>query len=264
MSDSNQPTTDLLLDAVDALTKPRQITTVQKDDDTDAWLNVHTETHPPLLELLIEGTGVTRGSPSSEIRIPIDADALELWAQVHDLVRLWCLQLDASFVGDDLMLSVRHWYLAHANAYRARKISDVTDKDVTRMVQGWVRMIENKFDPPEKREWMDPCPAYRVVRGVEGAEVGHRRCGARRIVVQGEERFAIQLNVTTMTAECGSCKSSWSGSRGLSQLRYETNLYQIELDDREAARTADMERLAAGDTPDNQKAADSPTVQGFR
>lgn len=211
---------------------------------------LHRQTHPPLLVLLLEGTGQGKASRSSDVRIPIDADALELWGQVHDLVRLWCKQLDATFVGDDLLLSVRHWHLAHANALRSGKISEVTDHDVTRMVQGWVRMIERKFEPDEKREWTTPCPAMLPILDIDGELAGYRRCGARRIVLGGEERFAIQLNVTTKTAECGRCHTRWEGERGLMGLRFETNLAQLEADEREAERQAELARLAAGDTPE--------------
>lgn len=237
-----------LLDAVDALTKPRMIHTTITDDDTGEWLKVHSEEHPPLLILLMEGTGITRMSPSSNISLPIDADALELWGQIHDLVRLWCRQLDASFVSDDLLVSIRHWYMAHVNAYRGNKLSEVTDRDVTRMVGGWVRMIETKFDPPERREWTDACPAMVPARNIDGDEIGWRRCGARRVTAAGEERFAISLNVTTLTAECCRCHNTWVGERGIMSLRYETNLWALEKAEEEAKRMAELARLAAGDT----------------
>ena len=246
----NENQHDLLLDAVDALTKPRMIHTTIIDDDTGEWLRVHTEEHPPLLILLMEGTGITRMSPNSNISLPIDADALELWGQVHDMVKLWCRQLDASFISDDLLMSIRHWYMAHVNVYRGNKISEVTDRDITRMVQGWVRMIETKFDPEEKREWTEPCPAFTETRNIDGDVIGNHRCNARRIVVAGEERFAIQLNVTTMTAECGRCHSKWVGERGVLDLRKATELHKLIREEDEAQRTAEMERLAAGDTPE--------------
>lgn len=242
--------TNRLLDAVDQLTKPRTIHTTIFDED-GKFKEIHSEKHPSLLELLLAGTGLTRKAATSELRIPIDADALEIWAQIRDLIRLWCRQLDATYFKDDLQRSIRNWYLAHLNAFTGSKISETTDRDVTRMVEGWVRMIENKFDPPEKREWKEACPAHVRVTDIDGNEIGWRRCGARRIVVNGEERFAIQLNVTTLTAECGRCHCQWVGQRGIMQLRYETNLRALELAEEEADRMAELERLANGaDTPD--------------
>lgn len=221
---------------------------IEGQETSERQSELHREIHPPLLVLLLEGTGQGKVGRSSDVRIPIDADALELWGQIHDLTRLWCRQLGASFVAGDLLTSLRNWYAAHSNGYRRGRISEVTDHDVTRMVQGWVRMIERKFEPDEKREWTKPCPAMLPVLNIDGEIAGHRRCGARRIVVAGEERFAVQLNVTTKTAECGRCHTRWEGERGLMDLRYETNRAQLEVEEREAERMAELARLAAGDT----------------
>ena len=240
-----------LLDAVDLLTLDRKIHTTQDPIPPATHTTTHTETHPPLLVMLLEGTGITGGSSkSSDPGIPIDADALELWAQVKDIIRLWCKQLVVPFDQDNLELSIRRWYQVHTNRVRVGLTSEVTDRDVTRMVESWVRMIENKFDPPEKREWTQPCPALVPQRNQNGDEIGTHRCGARRITVNGEERFAIQLNVTTMTAECGRCHTRWVGDRGIVSLRYETNLWEQEKTERGAERWAEMVQLANGDTPE--------------
>lgn len=223
--------------------------TVKGGEDLSAASTFHKKTHPPLLQLLLQGTGLSKSSPSAETRIPIDVDALELWSQIRDLVKLWCKQLDATFDGDDLPASLHNWHLAHRNAHRSKRISDVIDADVTRMVESWVRMIETKFDPPEKREWKDACPALVPVRNVDGDEIGYRRCNARRVVVGDTEQFAISLNVTAMKAECARCKTRWVGERGIMQLRYETNRWNAEKAEAEAERVAALERLANGDTP---------------
>lgn len=228
-----------LLTAVDALTRDRTIHTTLLGEKGE-WLRVHTETHPPLLTMLIDGTGITSSGRSSDPGIPIDADALEIWGQIRDLIKLWCKKLNIQFLGDDLLLSIQRWYLAHTNAHRAGRVSDTIDFDVTRMVEGWVRMIEAKFDPPEKREWKEACPAFIAPSTPEGE---WKRCGARRIVVAGEERFAIILNVTTMTAECARCKCKWEGDIGILELRKQTELARLIKEEEEAQK-------AANDTPE--------------
>jgi len=222
---------DRLLDAVDELTRERTVHTTIIDDETGEWLRVHSEKHPPLITMLLEGTGISRGSASSDPGIPIDADALEMYSQMRDLIRLWCKKLGATF-DDDLLASIRVWFLAHANAVRAGKVSEVIDHDVTRMVEGWVRMILNKFEPDEKREWTDPCPALIPVENEFGV---HKRCGARRVWVNGDERFAIQLNVTKMTAECAHCHTRWVGVKEIMQLRHETNVAEAAKKDARVA-----------------------------
>jgi hypothetical protein len=212
-----------LSEAVDLLTNPRDVTTIIKDDNGD-WQGFHNETHPPLLTLLLEGTGTSRGPKSREDPLPIDADALELWGQVHDLIRVWCKKLRVTFT-DDLNDTVRRWHSAHADGVRSGRIGEGTDLDVTRMVQGWVRMIENKFDPPEKREWSSHCVADIVFQNDAG-DIETRKCGARRITVNGAEGFAIDLNVTDLTATCRQCGNVWAGEEQLAELRFLTNIDQ--------------------------------------
>jgi len=215
-------TINTLLNAVDVLTLDRTIHTTITDDDTGAWLRIHTETHPPLLTLLEEGTGFSRGPKTAECPLPIDADALELWSQIRDLVRLWCKKLGVTF-GDNILTAVRRWYLAHTNAVRSGRVNETINLDVTRMVQAWVRMIENKYDPPEKREWKDPC-VNDITFINDNGEPATRRCGARRIMIGGTEEFAIELNVTSLTATCRACHASWTGRTQLAELRFLTNL----------------------------------------
>lgn len=216
MSDDN------LLYAVDLLTKDRFIGTWVPDSAGE--LKVHTEKHPPLLRLLINGIGIpsSRG-PSSEIKIPIDAEALELCAQIRDRVRLWCRALRVVFDGDELLSTLRRWYLRHVNRVRSGQVSDVIDADITRTVQSWVRMIESKYERVEIREWQDSCVAE-VAAPDEGGALRLRKCGARRILINGVEQFAIELNVTTLTATCRMCGHEWVGKDGLSELRFLTNL----------------------------------------
>lgn len=275
--------TNPLLDAVDALRKPRTVVSWLGQHeheyidcpgthdlygtvyctDVDCALQVckfcrsvegtepaatdefHREEHPPLLTLLLEGTGLGKASRSSELKIPIDADALELWTAIRDLVKLWCRQLDATYDGSDLPHSLSNWYLAHVNAHRSRRISDETDKDVTRMVEGWVRMIEARYDPPEKREWTEACPAKVELRNPDGDVIGTRICNARRIVVNNVERFAIELNVTTMTAECARCHHQWVGDKGVLELRQQTELQKLIREEENAAYDTPIQELDA-------------------
>jgi len=276
---------DLLLEAVEALTKPRRVTTWQpshehdwkpctgyhderkqvrctllecdleictdcgslrvigtEDEAASTYDNMVTELHPPLLTMLIEGNGSSSGGKSSDPGIPIDADALELWGQVRDLIRLWCKKLHVPF-DDDLLSSTVQWYRAHANAVRSGRVSEVVDHDVTRMVQGWVRMIEAKFDPPEIREWTGPCPEWRLLVDESGNE-SHTRCGARRVTVNGSERFAISMDITHGAANCCVCGKVWNSRTWIADLRYESNLYEVERAEQEDERTAEMVRLA--------------------
>jgi hypothetical protein len=236
----NEDRVNLLLDAVDALTQLRRVDTLITDDDTGEELETHTEWHPSLLHLLANGTGISRSEAgSAEVKLPIDADAIELLTQVGDLIRLWCRKLGVDYDGTDvdtMTRSIRLWYVAHTNAVRAGTVSEEVDHDVTRMVEGWVRMIEAKYAPDKKREWTEPCPAFVLsptmtgdtkaeAAGVFNAVV---RCGAKRVKVGGVERFAIVFNVTKMIAECIVCGTKWEGLEGINSLAVMGNKYAEE------------------------------------
>jgi hypothetical protein len=154
--------------------------------------------------------------------LPIDADALEMHAQIADFVALWCHQLEVDFNRHDLHSSLRRWYIAHVNQLRAGKVGDDVDHDVTWIVGGWVRMIERKFDPDRIVEYTDSCPANIPL------DIGTVRCGVRRVIVDGEERFAVRINATRLTAECAACGTRWEGMNGMRALRIEADRYARE------------------------------------
>ena len=213
--------------AVDALTQPRILHTTQPDPRT-GQPRVRSIEHPALIDLLENGLGVTgRGSGtggSGGMPGAVDAGALETWAQIRDQVRTWLKQLRAPW-SDDLKADLRLWHEHHTIAAAQGRISGEKLETVERIVVAWQERIERKYDPDERREWTEPCPA--VLEHDE--RTGRiRRCGARRIKLEGTLQFAIALNVTRREAECRACKTRWEGERELIHLRYETNLVDLE------------------------------------
>ena len=234
-----------LLDAIDALTKMRNIPTIITDDDGH-WLRIHTEEHNPLLVMLVAGVSSTgAGSASSDPGIPVDAEALEIVNEIRGTIRSWSEALE--FTNPTRMLgpAIRRWYQAHVNEHRSGGMSDSADLAVTRTVEGWVNRIEAKFDPPQILEWLEPCPGWRVAHDGD-VEVSRKRCGARRVIVDRDDdkivQAAIIINVNTLHASCSSCRTEWNGERGFMQLRFDTNLVALESLD-EAARKRDEEFL---------------------
>jgi hypothetical protein len=224
---------ELLLKAIGELTQVRQISTTQLDDSGHE-VRTHVEPHPPLLLLLAYGTGISRGSRKSETRIPIDAEKLEQLAQIRDTARAWSRdrglewQDDADWI-EQLRGGLVRWYGAHAAARSRGFITDEEQAYTLRVVQGWADRIARKYEPDETREWTEACPHI-----IEEDGYGRRRCNARRVKVgsvhgeDAEERFAITVNVTRMSAECASCGTRWDGIAGLSELRFLTNLWTEE------------------------------------
>jgi hypothetical protein len=145
-------------DAIDQLTRPRLIHTEIRDNGHGGITSIHTEQHPPLIDLLEHGTGSTNRGRSSGIRIPIDAEAHELLKEIRGQVTDWLRQLRAhrsKILKDDL----RKWRIHYEWAIRRETITPDEARAILRKLDQWVDRIDAKYDPDIHREWMDACPA---------------------------------------------------------------------------------------------------------
>jgi hypothetical protein len=168
---------------------------------------------PPLLKLL-EFRARTPGHSSSDPGLPVDAEALEIAAQIREQVRDWSAQIRAQYVPDDLIVSFGNWARRFIALFMQGRIPESKLLDATITVESWVRMIRNKYDPPAKREWKSPCPKCR-------ASVVHRDSAGN---VVGEYFSSITVNVTDRVAECSECGERFEGDAGLAKLRLLTNV----------------------------------------
>jgi hypothetical protein len=202
-----------LTEAIDRLTKPRMEHTPIPDSD-GKWLRVESVEHPSLIETLMTVPGGTKNGGSSDPGLPIDADALEILGQISDHLSLWSRHLKFEYRRRELVPSLIAWHSAHSDLVRDGHISFEAEQDVVRTVESWVRMIENKFEPDNVDEFKESCPM----------------CGARRVVIDEHERFAIKINWTRVSAKCANCNQEWHGvtgpaeEPGLRELRYMANL----------------------------------------
>jgi hypothetical protein len=140
--------------------------------------------------------------------IPIDADALEMVAQIQDALSQYAIWLPFAYIKRDVSNSLDAWKTAVDSWVRDGHLSDEAEYDATRYAESWVRQIQSKFEPDKTLDWTDACYL----------------CGHRRVEVDEMERFAIRINLTQKTAECAGCGKRWSGVEELKQLRYFTNL----------------------------------------
>jgi len=176
--------------------------------DDPLEMHIHTEIHPPLLVLLVTGTGDSASQGSADPGVPIDVEAIEMRARIARRLRELGHAIGYEPAKRGLARQLHGWYQALQDARAKGRVTAAFDAEALEAVEHWVEEIEAKFEPAEIREWIDPCP----------------RCRARRIQVDGIERFAIRVNVGARRAECAACGESWEGERGIRHLRYETNL----------------------------------------
>lgn len=200
-------------DAVTLLTKPRtEYTTIT--DDEGKWLRVETVELPSLIETLLTIPGGTKNGGSADPGVPIDADALEIMAQIKEHLSLWSRHIRFDYSRHNLTESLASWHAAHTVAVRLGHMGLEAEQDMVRTVESWVRMIQRKFAPDKIDDLTDPCPL----------------CGVRRVIIDDNERFAVRINWTQVHAQCANCAAEWDGETGpaerpgLRELRYMINM----------------------------------------
>jgi len=205
-----------LSEAVSALVDIRPVITRQEAGEAHEG-GVHVETLPSLLRLLVDGTGsAMSGSGSSGSGVPIDADALELWAQIAERVCEWARIAGTGFWRGHLAESIRVWAERFDALHNAHIVDDDAYLERVRWFDTWCARIEAKFDPDEKREATTPCP----------------RCGLLKIKsddLDEPEQFAIELNITKNLASCRNPVCGYQ--QRIPEWRFESNIAAMsELD----------------------------------
>ncbi len=142
-----------LLDAVDALTLPYESKVFQSPDDGEAYVTriTHTPRLEHLRESIVGGIG-SHGGGSGEDRLPFDAGALALYDDIESRVSTWFVKLTGKPVYLHPETTIRQWYVAFDNAWRAGEVTDENRAAYARMISGWVTQIDGKFDPRKRIE----------------------------------------------------------------------------------------------------------------
>jgi hypothetical protein len=170
---------------------------------------------PPLLKLLeLNSRSAEHTAASRDPGLPVDADALEIAAQVRETLRVWAGQVRSVFHADDLPNTFAAWYEEFLRWWMRGAVPESKLLDATIVVESWVRMIRNKYDPPKMVEWKSPCPKC-------GVAVEHYDSNRRKV---GEFFSSITVNVSTQTAECSACGERFDGAQGIALLRLLTNV----------------------------------------
>lgn len=142
-----------LLDAVDALTLPRT-TKIPQANEAGIWCISEVEHTARLAHLraaIVGGIGSHAGG-SGEDRLPFDAGALALYTEIESAVSAWYVSLTGKSVHLLPETTLRQWYLAFDNAYRAGQVPDEERFVRTQLLGRWAKQIDGKFEPRKRIE----------------------------------------------------------------------------------------------------------------
>ena len=218
-------TDNYLLDAVDKLTL-NHITKVAQSNEAGISCISEVDHEPLLLQLreAIAGGIGSKGASGSDgsTRIPFDPGAQALFDSIARQINAWYQTLPGAVEERYIHDRLRDWYIDYSNRLRAGKVSEATERDTLRVVEGWVRRIEAMFDPPTTLELTTGCPVCEQ-RWAYDPKTGDKIAA---IIIEyrniGVETF------DKATGLCRSCEAVWRGGSALRALRY-------DIDAREAA-----------------------------
>lgn len=193
--------TDLLAEAVNALTKPQTVKIIQGDVVTNAEA-------PALLVQLDNAIraslgGSTSGASTAFEGSIVNSAALMKLSQISDQISYWCRKAKARMVRGDTIGNLTRW---HESTFGTEL--DPTFH-VTRL-RSWESTIAALLDPPASWDLPDRCPAEDC--GADRWWKNQTEGGLRPLVVY----FRRGEPVDNGTAECRACGRKW----GVRELAY--------------------------------------------
>lgn len=230
---------DALAAAVERLVQPFRVPTMQTAGDR-TWLTV--VDHAPLLTQLrgaiVGGTGHHPGGATSEAhtRLPFDAGAQAIYANIDRIVRTWCRAAALPVKpAEPLESALVAW---HRHYWALQQAGSLTPESYARRaarIERWCEQIEALFDPPTLVPLRGACPT----------------CERERVVnADGEHVLALVVEywkhgeqVTRTNARCraADCMAEWLGWNGVEAL-----VKALDTPQREVAHEV-AEALAEGD-----------------
>jgi hypothetical protein len=205
---------DPLLQVLDRLTQDHQVR-VPVEDAPD-----YIATHKGLIVQLrdavasdLGGGGGAGASPNE--RVPLDADALMKYEQIEEAISARHHSLVGGPSGRYPENDLRWWYAAFTRALQSGQKLEHDYQYELRTLQGWERLILDKFDPPRKRELAgDTCPECGFDWYVDATDKHDKQ---RKVALTITYR---EGDLDASEAQCGCCKKQWHGIMGLRELSY--------------------------------------------
>ena len=216
-----------LLEAVDALTKPQLVAQWQGEKGAQT---IFKRTDEPLLARLRDAIrnniGGNGGGKQARERTPLDVGAFQLFEDIDGRIRSWMLGIGGT-AGRNLEAEaiLRSWFVM----WSAGQHEPFEVVRFTTTIEGWVRQINDKLDPPNQIEITSGCP----ICGAEWMNTGTKLADGSddpndvervRVLIAVEHE-----NMDDSYAMCRACRRMWPG---LGQMR----TLRILLDDAEMAK----------------------------
>jgi len=246
---------DYLLEALEALTKPRTTRVMQGNDAGITCIS--TLQHEPLIAMLrnaIAGaTGSKGGSSDGALRIPINPAALKLYDEIWRTSGEWFTALTREPIRASAELNLSGWFLAFRDARGAGDVTGEIEREHTRQLSSWVRQITGLFDPMVVVEvttaYREPITdAYgkpkvnrkgeprvrKTTRPAECPECGERfafdrSTGDRITALVIEYRETGEETLDTAVATCRYCGATWEGNYRIRMLSYQIDEREKEI-----------------------------------
>lgn len=207
-----------LLSAIERLTLPHRTLVAQQNDAGIGCVSeVH---HQALLKQLKAAIGgnVGRHAASQQARekTPINLQAFEKFKEIATQVKKWRATQETTRrpVYEELWIALGRWYLGYENERRKGRISRDAEAAVERTILGWVRDVDNIFDPPNIVEITKRCP-------ICFESWAYNTDGDLVTAVVIEYRNLGHDTLTYANGHCRACEHIWHGISAIRWLSYE-------------------------------------------
>lgn len=222
----NEP--NYLLAAIERLTLPHRTLVAQANEAGISC--VSTVEHEALLKALKGAIGGNVGRYASgqqaREKTPLNLAAFEKFKVIAAQVEKWRAVYEQKRrpVYEELWIALGRWYLLYENDRRKGRVSRDTEVSVERTVIGWVREIDNMFDPPN---------VFEITKESNGRDTPERcpicfeqfahdpKTGDRVTALITEYRNLGNDTLTFANSHCRFCGHVWPGLYGIRALKYE-------------------------------------------
>ena len=224
-----------LREAIDYLTLPYEIP-VPQDFEVYQVTKVRHEPRLAQLRAAVHGTTGKHGYGSNEPGLPINENALKMYADIEEAIDTWLEGIDAHTAAPTAEGALRAWYVAWLASKPEASAELAT-------LRAWGAQIEGLFNPPITLELTltkRDVNGRSMTRFPECPDCG---CWYRHDPYTRDQSAALVLEyreigkqtVEQAKVRCRACGKTWEGGSGIRLVAYEIEQQQAALDEQVTA-----------------------------